>query len=379
MPPELPHFGPNFVMYCLGLATYIEPAFTMQSFDNSTITAIVPAFNEEKSIGKTLESLLNQTKKLEQIIVVDDGSTDRTSEVVENFRNVTLIKNHRRIGKAESINRVLELISTDFVIIVDADTVLEESFAEKSLKVFVDEDVAAANGFVIPDARSANAALRKARVVEDIYAQSTLKRGQNAVNGLFVISGCCAVFRTKVLKRFGFPNDTVTEDLDLTWLMLQDGYRTSLINSYARTLEPRGLKEYVAQIKRWYMGFFQCLAKHGSRIFLSKPLTFTLLLVLLESLIFTFFWAATIWLIFASPWLSGGLDFLRWFALTLIAVDIAIVCFPAVFKAKSAGVHWAFLSGLPVYYFLRIVNTFVWWSTFAEWLFGYGIVWRKSS
>ncbi|MEM2914649.1 MAG: glycosyltransferase family 2 protein, partial [Candidatus Bathyarchaeia archaeon] len=135
-PPELPHFGPNFVMYCLGLATYIEPAFTMQSFDNSTITAIVPAFNEEKSIGKTLESLLNQTKKLEQIIVVDDGSTDRTSEVVENFRNVTLIKNHRRIGKAESINRVLELISTDFVIIVDADTVLEESFAEKSLKVF---------------------------------------------------------------------------------------------------------------------------------------------------------------------------------------------------------------------------------------------------
>ncbi|MEM2914650.1 MAG: glycosyltransferase family 2 protein, partial [Candidatus Bathyarchaeia archaeon] len=244
---------------------------------------------------------------------------------------------------------------------------------------FVDEDVAAANGFVIPDARSANAALRKARVVEDIYAQSTLKRGQNAVNGLFVISGCCAVFRTKVLKRFGFPNDTVTEDLDLTWLMLQDGYRTSLINSYARTLEPRGLKEYVAQIKRWYMGFFQCLAKHGSRIFLSKPLTFTLLLVLLESLIFTFFWAATIWLIFASPWLSGGLDFLRWFALTLIAVDIAIVCFPAVFKAKSAGVHWAFLSGLPVYYFLRIVNTFVWWSTFAEWLFGYGIVWRKSS
>jgi cellulose synthase/poly-beta-1,6-N-acetylglucosamine synthase-like glycosyltransferase len=379
MPPELPHFGPNFVMYCLGLATYIEPDFAMQSSDNPTLTAIVPAFNEEKSIGKTLESLLNQTRKLKQIIVVDDGSTDRTSEVVKNFRNVILIRNHQRIGKAESINRALKIVSTDFVTIVDADTVLDESFAEESLKTFVEEDVVAANGFVIPDTRSVNAALRKARLVEDIYAQSTIKRGQNSVNGLFVISGCCAVFRTKVLKRFGFPSDTVTEDLDLTWLLLQNCYKTSLINSYAHTLEPRGLKEYIAQIKRWYMGFFQCLAKHGSRIFLSKPLTFTILLILLESLIFTFFWASIIGLIIVSPWLSGELDFLRWLVLTLIVVDVVTVCFPAVFKAKSAGVHWAFISGLPVYYFLRIVNTFVWWSTFAEWLFGYGIIWQKTS
>ena len=208
-----------------------------------TFSAIVPAFNEEKSIARTLESLLQQTKGLEYVIVVDDGSDDRTSEIAKGFRNVYVLRNPWRMGKARSISRALYLLDTDLVMIVDADTVLEESFAEKAVRAFMEEDVAAACGFVIPSPDSVNVTIRNARVVEDLYAQTTLKRGRNMVNGLFVISGCCAIFRTSILKRIGIPTGTITEDLDLTWVLVMEGYRTALIDAHAKILEPKGTRK----------------------------------------------------------------------------------------------------------------------------------------
>ncbi len=379
MPILLPAFSPNFIMYTLGLASHVESMFTKSSEDSSpTIAAIVPAFNEEKNLPKTLESLLHQTRRLDQVIVVDDGSTDRTSDVARRFKDVKVLRNPRPMGKARSINRALDLVDTELVMIVDADTILEENFAESATKAFIDERVAAASGFVVPSTRSANATLRKARVVEDIYAQTTLKRGQNMANGLFVISGCCAVFRTSILKQLRFSADTVTEDLDLTWTLEEEGHRTALMEAYAHTLEPKNLTGYVSQIRRWYMGFFQCLAKHGSKVFSSKSLTLSLALILTECLVFTLFWAAAIGFCVAAPLLGGDLTFLRWFVLTMLGVDLFTVCFPAALKAHGAGVLKSFLSGLPAYYALRIVNAFVWWTTFVEWLFGLGATWKKT-
>jgi len=377
MPPLLPAFSPNFIMYCLGLASYIEPMFHEASQEPSlTITAIVPAFNEDTAIGRTLESLLHQTLDLEDVIVVDDGSVDRTSEVARGFKKVRVLRNPRHLGKAESINLALNLVDTELVMIVDADTVLEKSFTEKAIIAFIDEEVAAACGFVIPSTESRNTAIKNARVVEDFYAQTTLKRGQNMMNGLFVISGCCAIFRTSILKPLGIPTGTVTEDLDLTWSLELEGHRTALIDAYANTLEPEGLKEYVAQIRRWYMGFFQCLAKHRSKVFISKPLTLTVAFILVECLVFSLFWVATVAFFVAAPLLVDELAFLRWFSLIVFVVDITTVSFPAVFKAHSVGALRDFLSGLPIYYFLRVLNAFVWWATFVEWIFGLGITWR---
>lgn len=379
MLPILSPFTPNFIMYCLGLASYIEPMFIQTSEEhNFTITAIVPAFNEEQYIAKTLESLLNQTKRLKSVIVVDDGSTDRTSEVAKKFRHVQVLRNSQRIGKAESINRALDLVDADLVMIVDADTALEESFTEKAVKVFVDKDVAAASGFVIPSESSVNEVIKKARVVENFYAQTTLKRGQNMVNGLFVVSGCCAVFKTSILKKLRIPTGTITEDLDLTWLVELEGHRTALIEAYASTLEPKSLGKYVAQIRRWYTGFFQCLHKHGSTIFSSKPLALTVAFIFVECLVFTLLWAAALGLLVPISWLAEELFFLRRFVLIMLGVDLIIVCFPAVLKAYGAGLIKDFLSGLPIYYSLRIVNTFVWWVAFIEWIFGWGTPWRKS-
>jgi cellulose synthase/poly-beta-1,6-N-acetylglucosamine synthase-like glycosyltransferase len=378
MPPILPIFSPNYIMYCLGLASSFEPSIQKVEKENLTISAIIPAFNEERNISRTLESLLDQSKKLERVIVVDDASSDRTSKIVEGYKDAILLKNASRLGKAESINRALGQVYSDLVLIVDADTILEQSFIEKAVDAF-HEDIVAVSGFVLPDKRSSNNAIRMVRVVEDLYAQSTLKKGQSLLNGLFVVSGCCAVYRTNILRRLGVSSDTVTEDLDLTWSLEKEGLRVwSPLNIYASTIEPSDLREYTAQIRRWYMGFFQCLGKHGSSILVTKSLTFTLSLILIECLLFSIFWMSIMGLSFSIPWLSTEYTALKLFTFTFLGLDLLIVCFPAVINAFRLGLFRDFIVGLPIYYFFRGVNALVWWITFIEWLFGHEESWEKT-
>ena len=378
MPPLMPSFAPNFIMYCMGLASYVEPMFVKESNgDNLSVTAIIPSYNEEKNIERTINSVFSQTKKVGKIIIIDDNSTDNTLERLSKFRSLNIIKNNSRIGKAASVNRILSLIETDLALIVDADTELEATFVEKACKKFSEKDIVAVCGFVIPSESSSNNFIKNARLVEYVYSQTTLKKGQNMINGLFVLSGCCSVFKTSIIQQTGIPEDTVTEDLDLTWQLELSGYRTSIIDAYAYTVEPKGLFAYISQIRRWYMGFFQCLSKYQTALFRKNPLTFTVSLLFLESLIFTILWASMIVLLFLTPFLKNELSILKWLLLNMIGIDLFTVCFPAFFKGIEMGSLRDLISGIPIFYSLRIVNAVVWWITFVEWLFSYNIKWGQ--
>ena len=299
-------------------------------------------------------------------------------KVLSKFHSLTIIRNNRRIGKAAGINRVLPLIETDLALIVDADTELEATFIEKACKEFSEKDIVALSGFVLPSESSSNTLIKNARLVEYLYSQTTLKKGQNMIKGLFGLSGCCSVFKTSILQRTGFPVDTVTEDLDLTWQLQLNGYRTSIIDAYASTVEPRGLIAYISQIRRWYMGFFQCLSKYNTKLFRKNPLTFTIGLLLFESLFFTILWASMIVLLFLTSFLKNELSILKWLLLNMLAIDLFTVSFPAFFKGIELGSLRDLIMGIPIFYSLRIVNAVVWWVTFVEWLFSYNIKWGKT-
>jgi cellulose synthase/poly-beta-1,6-N-acetylglucosamine synthase-like glycosyltransferase len=379
MPPIMPSFAPNFIMYCMGLASYVEPMFVKKSNgDNFTVTAIIPAFNEEKNIERTINSVLSQSKTVKKIVIIDDNSTDNTLKVLNKFKSLTIIKNNERIGKAASINQVLSSIETDLALLVDADTELETTFIEKACREFSEKDIIAVCGFVIPSESSSNTLIKNARLVEYVYSQTTLKKGQNMINGLFVLSGCCSVFKTSIIQQTGIPEDTLTEDLDLTWLLELKGYKTSIIDAYASTIEPKGLIAYISQIRRWYMGFFQCLSKYHTALFRKTPLTFTVSLLLLESLFFTILWASMIVLLLLTPFLKNELSILKWLLLNMIGIDLFTVCFPAILKGIEIGSLRDLISGIPIFYSLRIVNAIVWWVTFVEWLFSYNIKWGKT-
>ena len=373
----LPPLSPNILMYIIGLIYYILELFlTVKNNPKTyTVSAIIPIKDEAGTLASTIESLQMQSIKLKQIIVIDDASTDESNQIANAYESILVLKNDQSLGKARSINRTLNFVNSDLVAIIDGDTTLEKTFIEKVMKKFNSEDVAAASGFVVPSKKSENAAVRRARVIEDYYSQSTLKRGQDLIGGLFVVSGCCALYRTNTLKQYNIPEDTLTEDLDLTWQLQRTGYRVSFTNAYAYTIEPKTISEYRHQIKRWYAGFFQSLKKHGSNLIDSVPLTFTLSLIIIECLFFTLFWLAIIGLAALSLFLGGEFAIFRTILYIFLGIDLLTVCFPAIIIAYRTNYLTEFMIGIPPYYIIRLLNAIVWWGTLTEWLFDWNPGW----
>lgn len=114
------------------------------------LTIIVPAYNEKESIADTIMSLKNQTVKPDEIIVVDDGSTDGTGDIAMSY-GVKVIRPSSNTGsKAGAQNFAMSIVHTEFTMALDADTTLAPDAIEKLLPAFKDEEIAAACGFVIP-------------------------------------------------------------------------------------------------------------------------------------------------------------------------------------------------------------------------------------
>ena len=114
------------------------------------VTVIVPAYNEADCIADTVDSLLTQSLTPQEIIVVDDGSTDNTAEVSRSL-GVTVIAPPENTGsKAGAQNYALKQVKTQYTLAIDADTTLKNDALEKLFSAMVDPEVVAASGFVIP-------------------------------------------------------------------------------------------------------------------------------------------------------------------------------------------------------------------------------------
>jgi len=114
------------------------------------VTVIVPAYNEADCISDTINSLLTLSLSPQEIIVVDDGSTDNTAEISRSL-GVTVIAPPENTGsKAGAQNYALKLIKTQYVLAIDADTTLNNDALAELFGAMADPEVVAACGFVIP-------------------------------------------------------------------------------------------------------------------------------------------------------------------------------------------------------------------------------------
>jgi cellulose synthase/poly-beta-1,6-N-acetylglucosamine synthase-like glycosyltransferase/peptidoglycan/xylan/chitin deacetylase (PgdA/CDA1 family)/spore germination protein YaaH len=234
------------------------------------VTVIVPAYNEAKVITSTLRSLLACAYENLEIIVVDDGSTDETSDVVaamaaDNPR-IRLIKQANG-GKASAANRAAAAALGEIVVAVDADTVVPPESIPKMIAHFVSPDVTAVCGNV--EVGNVNGIFTAFQAIEYVTSQNFDRRAFSALNCISVVPGALGAWRRDaMLAAGGYSDQTLTEDADLTLTILRRGGRVVYEpEAHGRTEAPESLSALLRQRFRWTYGTYQCLWKHRPAFF----------------------------------------------------------------------------------------------------------------
>ena len=256
-----------FSLWFLSIAYSFRRASAAPPVDR--VSVIVPAFNEEKSIGPSIRSLLSQDYGNYEVVVVDDGSTDKTYEVAKGFegQKVKVIRQENR-GKAEALNAGIRSSSGTIVLTVDADTKLNRGALTALAKRFAaDPRLGSLSGNVKVD--SPRGLLQRLQEVEYTTGIGLNRKGQSMLSTVMIVPGPIAAFRKEALEKAGyFSPYTFAEDFDITLTILRERYRVEYEDSaIAYTIAPRGVEDLLKQRRRWYRGMMQVLAKHEDMFF----------------------------------------------------------------------------------------------------------------
>jgi len=236
------------------------------------VTVIVPAYNEEKAISKTVEALLSLSYPNKEVIIVDDGSTDRTLEVARSFAKGDLVKvvTKPNGGKWDALNTGIKGAKGEFIVCIDADTLLDQDAIQHLIKHFRDPNIAAVAGNVKVGNRSG--ILTKLQALEYVVGINLHRRSEARLQNVTVVPGPIGAFRVSVLKEIGlFEGDTFAEDADITFRILKAGYKTVFeARAFGYTEAPKSMTSLAKQRYRWYRGSLQVLSKHKDMTFNKK-------------------------------------------------------------------------------------------------------------
>lgn len=314
------------------------------------ISLLVPAWNEAKSIRKSALSWLEQTRPFDEIIVVNDCSTDNTAEILAEFADkITVVTPEKRCGnKSYAQEYGMNFVTGDVFVATDGDTILDKDFVKFIEEDFTDDNVTAVAGYI----RSIKYNwLTACRAFEYAVGQNLHKLAQGYINFLFVIPGAAGAFRTKkFLDYLKFEHDTVTEDLSFTYDLHRQGFQILYDRrAVVFTQDPSNIHSYINQMRRWFSGGWQCLIKHGSLAFKEPKVALELSLMYLEGIVFSA-------LFFVAPILS--LRFFSNFIIAYLVIAFAFALFAAIRERR-----WGLLF-IPIpYLFLVAINAYVFLET----------------
>jgi cellulose synthase/poly-beta-1,6-N-acetylglucosamine synthase-like glycosyltransferase/peptidoglycan/xylan/chitin deacetylase (PgdA/CDA1 family) len=331
-----------------GTRTAFDPDF------QPPVTVIVPAYNEEKVIEKCLDSILQSDYANFTVVVVDDGSTDRTSQIVaQKFgqdERVMLLQEENR-GKWHAANFGLSVVETPYFVIADADSLFFPDTVRWLVQQFKDDRVGAVAGLV--EVGNHENLLTACQRVEYIVSQSVMRRAYETFEGILVVPGAVGAWRTEaVLRAQAFSGETITEDADLTVAVHRAGYRVRFQEQARSVTEaPATVRAFMRQRLRWTFGMLEVSWKHRGAIAEGRAVGLSII--------------DAIWFGLVSCLLSPLVDVL----LLLLLVD-------AIFLVATGGeLSW---SGFPTvvllsYFFLTAIDMM---NTIAAFWFERRFQWR---
>jgi cellulose synthase/poly-beta-1,6-N-acetylglucosamine synthase-like glycosyltransferase/peptidoglycan/xylan/chitin deacetylase (PgdA/CDA1 family) len=275
------------------------------------VAVLIPAYNEEKVIERTVRAALNSNYPNLRVIVIDDGSRDRTLEVARNaFRaeaaaGKVLILGKKNSGKAEALNYGIEHIGdAELFVGIDADTIIAADAISRLVPHFINPKVGAIAG----NAKVGNRVNLWTRwqALEYITSQNFERRALDVLGAVSVVPGAIGAWRVSAVREAGgYHIDTVAEDADLTMALLRRGYRVEYEDmALAYTEAPTNANGLMRQRFRWSFGILQAVYKHrgvfarkGALGWVALPniVIFQILLPLVSPLIDIMFAVGTIW------------------------------------------------------------------------------------
>ncbi len=230
-----------------------------------SVSVLIPAHNEEAAIADTVRSALSADYPRIEVVVVDDGSTDATAEILERqFAGDPRVRVHHQPnrGKPAALNQALAMATGEIVITIDADTVIEPDTVRRLVRNFVDPRIAAVAGNV--KVRNRTRWLTRWQALEYITSQNMEKRAFDLLNCITVVPGALGAWRADVVRAAGgFAPDTLAEDTDLTFSIRRHGGRISYDDmARAHTEAPETAEALIKQRFRWTYGTLQAVWKH---------------------------------------------------------------------------------------------------------------------
>jgi cellulose synthase/poly-beta-1,6-N-acetylglucosamine synthase-like glycosyltransferase/peptidoglycan/xylan/chitin deacetylase (PgdA/CDA1 family)/spore germination protein YaaH len=276
---------------------------------NPRVAVLIPAYNEEKVIARTIRSVMMSNYKNIRIIVIDDGSSDRTFDVayeaypadIASGRLTVLTKPNG--GKAEALNFALNQTDEEIYIGIDADGVIAHDAITRLVCHFANPKIGAVAG----NAKVGNRVNLWTRwqALEYITSQNFERRALDLFDVVMVVPGAIGAWRTSAVRDGGgYHPDTVAEDADLTMNVLEQGYSVIYEDqALAFTEAPVDMNGLMRQRFRWSFGILQAVFKHRGAITrhlamglfaLPNILIFQILLPLVSPLIDLMFFAGVI-------------------------------------------------------------------------------------
>ncbi|MCX8146862.1 MAG: glycosyltransferase [Candidatus Woesearchaeota archaeon] len=222
------------------------------------VTIVVPAYNERKTIEKTIRSLLNldYPKEKLEIMVIDDGSEDGTYEIAKKFeKNGVIVIKKPNTGKANTLNFALKLSKGELFGALDADSFVEKSALKKMIGYFDNPKVMA----VTPSLKiyKPKGVLQRIQAIEYLLGVY-LRKVFGMMGSIHVTPGPFTIYRKSFFEKYGgYDESNLTEDIEKALRIQSKGVMVeNVIDANVYTVGPDNMAALSKQRKRWYVGFF---------------------------------------------------------------------------------------------------------------------------
>jgi cellulose synthase/poly-beta-1,6-N-acetylglucosamine synthase-like glycosyltransferase len=282
---------PSLILYALVfLAMYVQVFFLVTLFENRkkiviregeiklssypAVTIIVPSYNEEKTIYKTVRSVLNLNypKDKLKVFLIDDGSTDGTWNVISKFAKIPNVKVFQKEngGKYTALNLGLQNLETNFVGCLDADSIVDREALVRIMSYFERdmEAMAVVPSVTVNNPKTFIQIAQKAEYNMGIYSKKML----GFLGAINVTPGPFTIFRKKVFDDLGpYKHAHNTEDMEIAYRMQKYLYKIDHCNdAFVYTNAPATVKKLYKQRLRWIYGFLNNTIDYRDLVFKRK-------------------------------------------------------------------------------------------------------------